>query len=164
MQLSTSKPLTLIIIIIIICISSHTRCIWDVRIKYRKHSKMLQHKHPCQLKKSRWCAEASGIRWICGMTTVCSILVGLWLGCVYTCVCVHAKLWGMRGNWGLGFTASFMWGWTSPSSCSESMMWCLHVPQQRVQIHHTGEDEQFRKHKAKHEMKCDGEDGVRRSV
>lgn len=44
------------------------------------------------------------------------------------------------------------------------MMWCLHVPQQRVQIHHTGEDEQLRKHKAKLKRKRDGEPGVRHSV
>lgn len=44
------------------------------------------------------------------------------------------------------------------------MMWCLHVPQQRVQIHRTGEDEQFRKHKAKHKTKHDGADAVQQSV
>lgn len=44
------------------------------------------------------------------------------------------------------------------------MMWCLHVPQQRVQIHRTGEDEQLRKHTAKREAKGDGEHGVGQSA
>lgn len=73
-------------IIIIASLSYHV-CIWDVRKKERENTaKCYNINDGVSSKKSRWCTEASGMGQICGMTTVCSILVRLWLGCVFVCM------------------------------------------------------------------------------